>query len=190
MPLVHPMVKKNKKVGEGAGMVLKDGKIYAFKGNNTKEFWMYDPTTGKWTEKETIPKGEEKKYVKGGGGLCLFDGTIYALKGNNKNVIYRYTGTGILSASLPNTGIMGSLTEKKRYLVISPNPTKGLTTVYYNLPAKEVATLKIYNILGEVIYSAKTDKGLFTIRKLPTGIYLLRFNAKGYKEERKLVVIK
>ena len=190
MPFVHPMVKKRKKVGEGASMVLKDGKIYAFKGNNTKEFWMFDPTIDRWIEKETIPKGEEKKYVKGGGGLCLFDGTIYALKGNNRNVIYRYTGTGILSASSPNTGIMGSLTEKKRYLVISPNPTKGLTTVYYNLPAKEVATLKIYNVLGEVVYSAKTNKGLFTIRRLPAGIYLLRFNAKGYKEERKLVVIK
>jgi len=75
-------------------------------------------------------------------------------------------------------------------LLIKPNPTRGFTSVYYNLPKGEVATLKIYNILGEIVYNEKSDKGLFTIRKLPTGIYLLRFNAKGYKEERKLVVIK
>jgi hypothetical protein len=75
-------------------------------------------------------------------------------------------------------------------LRILPNPTKGLTTVYYNLPKKEQATLRIYNTLGELVYSAKSDKGLFTIKKLPAGIYLLRFEAKGYRVEKKLIVVK
>ena len=75
-------------------------------------------------------------------------------------------------------------------LVIKSNPTRLLTTVYYSLPAKEVASLVIYNVLGEVVYSAKTDKGFFTIKRLPAGTYLLRFTAKGYKEERKLIIVK
>ncbi|MEO0099200.1 MAG: T9SS type A sorting domain-containing protein, partial [candidate division WOR-3 bacterium] len=68
----------------------------------------------------------------------------------------------------------------------------GLTKVYYNLPKKEVAILKVYNTLGNLVYSAKSDKGEFTIKKLPAGIYLLRFESAsgGYKEDRKLIVVK
>jgi hypothetical protein len=191
MPFSHPMWGKKKKVGEGGSMTLKGGKIYAFKGSNTKEFWMFDPGTGKWTAKDTIPRGPEKKYVKGGGGLATFDGTIYALKGNNTTAIYKYTGTEAILATLPNIGTQGYLTGTKSLgLLIKPNPTKGLTNVYYHLPRKEIATLKVYNTLGALVYSERSDKGHFTIKKLPVGIYLLRFSAKGYKEERKLIVVK
>jgi hypothetical protein len=62
--------------------------------------------------------------------------------------------------------------------------------VYYTLPEKEVASLKIYNALGEVVYSEKSDKGVFIIKQLPAGIYLLRFEAKGERVERKLIVVK
>ncbi|MEO0101362.1 MAG: CARDB domain-containing protein [candidate division WOR-3 bacterium] len=191
MPFNHPMWNKKKKVGEGAAMVVKGGKIYAFKGNNTKEFWGLTPPAG-WVGLDTIPKMPEKKYVKGGGGLCVWsDGTIYALKGNNTTSIWKYTGEYLpLAATLPNTATMEYLTGKELGIRIVPNPTKGLTKVYYNLPKKELATLKIYNTLGRVVYLGRSDKGEFTIKKLPVGIYLLRLESKGYKEERKLIVVK
>uniref|UniRef100_A0A7C3UWZ2 T9SS type A sorting domain-containing protein n=1 Tax=candidate division WOR-3 bacterium TaxID=2052148 RepID=A0A7C3UWZ2_UNCW3 len=75
-------------------------------------------------------------------------------------------------------------------LRILSNPTKGLVKVYYTLPEEEVASLKIYNALGEVVYSEKSDKGVFIIKELPAGIYLLRFEAKGERVERKLIVVK
>ncbi|MEO0109625.1 MAG: T9SS type A sorting domain-containing protein, partial [candidate division WOR-3 bacterium] len=192
MPFTHPMWNKKKKVGEGAAMVLKGGKICAFKGNNTKEFWSFDPTT-KWAGLETIPKMPDKKYVKGGGGLCTWtDGTIYALKGNNTTSIWKYTGSATCLVTLPNTGAQEFTKELSRetFINIVPNPTKGLTKVYYNLPKKEIATLKIYNTLGSMVYSARSDKGEFTIKKLPAGIYLLRLESTGYKEDRKLIVVK
>ncbi|MEO0117342.1 MAG: T9SS type A sorting domain-containing protein, partial [candidate division WOR-3 bacterium] len=192
MPFTHPMWGKKKKVGEGAAMVLKGGKIYAFKGNNTKEFWSFDPAS-KWAGLETIPKADDRKYVKGGGGLCTWsDGTIYALKGNNTTSIWKYTGSATCLVTLPNTGAQEFTKELSRetFINIVPNPTKGLTKVYYNLPKKEMATLRIYNTLGSVVYFARSDKGEFTIKKLPAGIYLLRFESTGYKEERKLIVVK
>ncbi len=189
MPFTHPMWNKKKKVGEGASMTLKSGKIYAFKGNNTKEFWSFDPTT-KWAGLETIPKMPDKKYVKGGGGLCTWtDGTIYALKGNNTLSIWKYTGED-LTLALPSSNIGTQELSRKTFIQINSNPTKGLTKVYYNLPKKELATLKVYNILGNLVYSAKSEKGEFTIKRVPAGIYLLRFESKGYKEERKLIVVK
>ncbi|MEO0126017.1 MAG: CARDB domain-containing protein [candidate division WOR-3 bacterium] len=191
MPFYHPMWNKKKKVGEGASMVVKEGKIYAFKGNNTKEFWGLTPPAG-WVGLDTIPKMPDKKYVKGGGGLCLWtDGTIYALKGNNTTSIWKYTGEYLpLAATLPNTATMEYLTGKELGIRIVPNPTKGLAKVYYNLPKKEMATLRIYNTLGNLVYLARSDKGEFTIKRLPVGIYLLRFESKGYKEDRKLIVVK
>ncbi len=194
MPFTHPMWNKKKKVGEGAAMTLKSGKICAFKGNNTKEFWSFDPTT-KWAGLETIPKMPDRKYVKGGGGLCIWtDGTIYALKGNNTTSIWKYTGSATCLVTLPNTGAQEFTKELSRetFINIVPNPTKGLTKVYYNLPKKEIATLKIYNTLGSMVYSARSDKGEFTIKRLPAGIYLLRFESAsgGYKEDRKLIVVK
>ncbi|MEO0098676.1 MAG: CARDB domain-containing protein [candidate division WOR-3 bacterium] len=194
MPFTHPMWNKKKKVGEGAAMTLRGNKIYAFKGNNTKEFWSLIPGSG-WVGLETIPKGDDKKYVKGGGGLCTWtDGKIYALKGNNTTSIWRYTGEDFpLAATLPNTAPMENITGKRLSeigLRILPNPTKGLIKVYYNLPKRELATLKIYNTLGRVVYLGRSDKGEFTIKRLPAGIYLLRFESKGYKEERKLIVVK
>ncbi len=116
---------------------------------------------------------------------------------DNSQPSYLYASTNTNRANLriyivPHTGIKNYVSGRDSpNLTIRPNPTKGLMTVFYNLPTKDVATLKIYNILGDIVYSAKTDKGLFTIRKrLPAGIYLLRLEAKGYKEERKLIVVK
>ncbi len=192
IPFVHPLVNDKKKVGEGAAMVLKDGKIFAFKGNNTKEFWLFDPTT-KWVDLETIPKMPEGKYVKGGGGLCTWaDGTIYALKGNNTTSIWKYTSADLSSViALSDKGTQ-ELRGKSfiKSLRINSNLTNSLTKVYYNLPKREMVTLKIYNTLGNLVYWAKSDKGEFTIKRLPVGIYLLRFESKGYKEEEKLIVVK
>ncbi|MEO0101145.1 MAG: SBBP repeat-containing protein [candidate division WOR-3 bacterium] len=196
MPLYHPMVNKKKKVGEGASMVIKDGKICAFKGGNTKEFWSFNPLTHIWAGLETIPKWPDGKYVKGGGGLCAWnDGTIYALKGNNTTSIWKYIGSVSSLANLSNTAPTENITWKRLAesgLRIFPNPTRGLTKIYYNLPKKEIATLKIYNTLGSLVYSAKSDKGEFEIKKLPAGIYLLQFESAsvGYKEEKKLIVVK
>ncbi len=191
MPFRHPMVNKKKKVGEGAGMTLKGNRIYAFKGNNTKEFWSLIPGSG-WVGEETIPKADEK-YVKGGGGLCTWgDGTIYALKGNNTTSIWKYTSADLSSViPLSDKGIQ-ELRGKSfiKSLRINSNPTNSLTKVYYNLPKREMVTLKIYNTLGNLVYWAKSDKGEFTIKSLPVGIYILRFESKGYKEEEKLIVVK
>ncbi|MEO0101857.1 MAG: hypothetical protein ABIK84_05590, partial [candidate division WOR-3 bacterium] len=87
MPLYHPQVNRKKKVKEGAALTLKDNKIYAFKGGNTGEFWMYNPEDDSWYPKDTIPRAEERKRVKGGGALATFGTDIWALKGNNTTSI-------------------------------------------------------------------------------------------------------
>uniref|UniRef100_A0A7C3Z207 T9SS type A sorting domain-containing protein n=1 Tax=candidate division WOR-3 bacterium TaxID=2052148 RepID=A0A7C3Z207_UNCW3 len=80
--------------------------------------------------------------------------------------------------------------KEKRILssLIVPNPAKGNVTVY--LPAgEEMVSLKVYNHLGEVVYSAKNRKGVFQIKGLPRGVYLLKLEGEKTRAERKLVVL-
>ncbi|MEO0083819.1 MAG: SBBP repeat-containing protein, partial [candidate division WOR-3 bacterium] len=81
-----------KKIKSG-GALLTDGvsRIFAFKGNNTNEFYVYDILSNSWTDKCTIPQGDKRKRVKAGASLC-YDGinTIYALKGGNTQEFWAY----------------------------------------------------------------------------------------------------
>lgn len=80
--------------GGGALAFVPPNFIYAFKGNNTNEFYCYDIIEDKWTEQETIPmygRNGKKKRVKDGGSLCYDkDHFIYAIKGNNTPEFWRY----------------------------------------------------------------------------------------------------
>jgi hypothetical protein len=52
------------------------------------------------------------------------------------------------------------------------------------------ANLRIYNVLGKLLHSEKSNDGLFTMDGLPTGIYILRLQTKNRTEIRKLLIVK
>ncbi|MEO0075768.1 MAG: T9SS type A sorting domain-containing protein, partial [candidate division WOR-3 bacterium] len=81
---------KNVKQG-GTIISIADSLIFAFKGNNTQEFYAYDILSDTWVVKCTIPKGPNRKSVESGAALS-YDGLnyIYALKGNNTLEFWRY----------------------------------------------------------------------------------------------------
>lgn len=84
MPFFSRITGAGKRSRAGAAGVFLRGKLYAFKGGNTQEFWRFDPQTMTWTELETIPRlgaQHKKRKVKGGGDLCTDGRVIYALKG-------------------------------------------------------------------------------------------------------------
>ncbi len=191
LPLYHPQLNRKKKVKEGAVMTVKGGEIFAFKGGNTGEFWMYKPEKDSWYGKDTIPRGEDRKRVKGGSALVTFGNEIWALKGNNTTSIWRYSEGDILMVSvLPNEGLLGEGKRIKETGLKISSVTKTPLHLSSNLPRGTLSTLSLYNSLGKLVYQEKSDKGIFSIRELPAGIYLLRFEAKGYKEERKLIIIR
>jgi hypothetical protein len=86
-------------LGWGGGGRWLDGYIYALKGDNSQEFWQYDPGQDTWVELDTIPSfgstGRRKK-VDRGGHLATLPGAVYALKGNATVEFWRYTiGVGV-----------------------------------------------------------------------------------------------
>ncbi|MEO0110259.1 MAG: T9SS type A sorting domain-containing protein [candidate division WOR-3 bacterium] len=210
LPLVGRSARK-KKVGEGASIRMfnpqpeppGEGKgvepspwFLATKGKNTKEFWQLEISsaeddTGHWTQLPDIPS---EKGIKGGGSLTYspWDLAVYLTVGNNTNEIFAYypSQEESLFSFFPKEPSSMGKADKASHRVRISNPARGLATIYYNLPKKEKVALKIYNMLGDIVYSEKTDRGFFLIKKLPAGIYLLRFESKDYKEERKLILVK
>ncbi|MDW7987659.1 MAG: C25 family cysteine peptidase [candidate division WOR-3 bacterium] len=83
-----------KNVKAGGALTTCQGRVYAFKGNNTTEFWSYDPQIDSWIIKRPIPEmapnSQSKKRVKSGAGLVAIRDSIYALKGGNCEEFWVY----------------------------------------------------------------------------------------------------
>jgi voltage-gated potassium channel Kch len=89
-----PPGSKNKSVKDGGALAYgKDntdandtGYVYAFKGNNTYEFYRYNTLINAWFPRESIPaynSNSKKKSVKKGSSLAVAgNGRVYATKGN------------------------------------------------------------------------------------------------------------
>jgi hypothetical protein len=89
-----PVGSNNRAVKDGGALgFVPDSFVFAFKGNNTIEFYAYDVRKDSWFAKETIPSlgTSGKKRVKGGSRLA-YDGSrnLYAFKGNNTIEFWKY----------------------------------------------------------------------------------------------------
>jgi hypothetical protein len=86
---------KKKMVKKGASLAQADGRLYATKGNNTLEFWQYDPSAADaypWSQKADVPMGV-KNVKEGTGAVAVQIGDtnyVYFLKGSGTQEFYRY----------------------------------------------------------------------------------------------------
>ena len=68
--------------------------IYALKGNNSLEFYVYSTARNTWQTLETLPaynRLQRKKAVKNGGSLCVAGGQVFATKGASTLDFWRYS---------------------------------------------------------------------------------------------------
>ncbi len=78
-----------------------------------------------------------------------------------------------------------------------PNPFNPETTVSFYSPEKAHVTLRVYNILGEMvttladdIYSAGEHKIKFRPDNLSGGVYIINLTAENYSESSKIIYLK
>jgi hypothetical protein len=78
-----------------------------------------------------------------------------------------------------------------------PNPFNPSTQINYAVPTKSFVTLKVYNVLGQVVstlISGQLQAGNYTATfdgsKLATGVYIYRLEADGASITKKLVLLK
>lgn len=99
VPWFNLQTGRNKKPGEGGGGAWHDGLLYTLKGNNTQDIYSFDPETGQWGERETVP-GEffyngKRTRVKVGGDMISYEGgnvpaMLFILKGGKTDELWRY----------------------------------------------------------------------------------------------------
>ncbi len=193
MPLYNSSGRK-KKAKKGACAAFDGNLIYAVKGGNTYDFYSYDIEKDSWTQREDIgqPVGIPYKKVKGGGALTYspVTGGLFAFVGNNTNEFWFY----LPNPSFGSKSAEGKMAKPNQLnnfnLQVLPNPSKNIAKVYYSLPFKTTARIKIYNVTGKLMLQADCDDEIFTIntKLLSAGVYILKFEAGDYKATKKLLV--
>ncbi|GEM_PF-1762975 len=188
MPLYRSGSMKKTKTGAGAALAWDGAKqIYAFKGQG-QEYWAYFVTSDSWVEKETLPRLPNDKKLGDGGALTFAEGKVYALKGNRTLEFWQYTPN--VTPFTLGFGSADNISPSNFSPLIKPNPTKDQVYIYCNLPTKAEVYLRVYDIFGRLVYSEKTNKGKFVLKKFPTGIYLLHLEVGNNKINRKLIIVK
>jgi hypothetical protein len=78
-----------------------------------------------------------------------------------------------------------------------PNPFNPTTTINYQLPEKSYATLRIYDILGNLVTTLVDEElnpGFYSITwdagGLASGVYFYRFNSGSFVSTKKLILLK
>jgi hypothetical protein len=78
-----------------------------------------------------------------------------------------------------------------------PNPFNPSTVVSYQLPTDIRVVLKVYDVLGrevQILVDERQSAGMHSVRfdadGLPSGIYLCRLEAGGYRETSKLLLLR
>lgn len=78
-----------------------------------------------------------------------------------------------------------------------PNPFNPTTTIRYSLPVAGYVTLRIYNLLGQEVHAlvnGQQPPGEYAVRfdaaSLSTGVYFYRLEAGGFRQVKKMLLLK
>lgn len=114
------------------------------------------------------------------------------------------TGTFFLEevklTQLPITGIdESSQTTPETFALYQnyPNPFNPATNIKYTLPNSEKVKIEVFNMLGQKtetllnkLMPAGTHQIEFTVKNLPSGIYLYRIKAGEFHDIKKMIILK
>ena len=137
--------------------------------------------------------------------------TTYMDSTCTSNTIYYYRVVAISNANVESafsnqvqTALGTSVNDTKSTLPKKfalhqnyPNPFNPTTTIAYDLPKPEHVTLRVYNVLGRLVYSLvdrKQAAGRYTVQfnasSLASGLYFYRIHAGSFVVTKKLMLIK
>ncbi len=125
-----------------------------------------------------------------------------SLVNDKGKVIAQLSGSGSITISTSSklTLRVGGGQTPARYALFQnyPNPFNPSTRIAFALPEPAVVTLRVYNLLGqvvaEVIHGQKYDAGTYEVpfdaSALSSGVYLYRLQAGQFSQVRKMIFLK
>ena len=91
----------------------------------------------------------------------------------------------------------GSIPEKYTLAQNYPNPFNPVTSISYSVPASGPVSLKVYDLLGEVVstvvegeHKAGFHTAQFDGSPLSSGVYFYRLSSKDHTITKKLILMK
>ncbi len=207
MPLLgmHGGAMKIKKSKDGGAATESGGYIYALKGGGTQQFFRYSPRNDAWEELDTVPRNGSagKKWVKGGADIVSYEpGKLFALKGGKTAEMWRYVDWDVCASNpAPSNGVQaGRSVPNGLQVTVGSNPTaRGLVTVQIagmsnaepGLSSKAIA--RVFDASGRCVFSQEISPEQLPValdlRSIPAGVYLLRVEASGCSQARRLVLV-
>ena len=113
---------------------------------------------------------------------------VYRLKQIDNDGVWKYSNSIEVSNDIPLTFALS-----QNY----PNPFNPSTTIKYTIPAVSNVTLKIFNLLGQVVTTlvderqeANTYVKEFDASKLSSGIYFYQISAGSFNATKKMILLK
>jgi hypothetical protein len=107
--------------------------------------------------------------------------------------VYVYTGFATNISEPDNPALPENISLKQN----CPNPFNPSTTIEFNLPNTSIVTLKVFNILGEVVTTLVADrlaagnhKYTWDTTGLAGGIYFYRLESGSFTETKKMILLK
>jgi uncharacterized delta-60 repeat protein len=199
IPLVHPMLNKKVKIGDGGSITTDGSVVYAIKGGGKQDFWMYSPImdAGVWTPIDTVPQGPllKKGMPKTGAGLAYLDSYVYLLKGNKTDEFWRFVPYPAGITNLTPSVIATTNSEITNNLHFSLTANTFSRTINYTVPTAAKVTIKLYNATGQMmqtILAEYLNAGNYTLNLnaciLAKGVYFLKYEANNVKSELKLII--
>lgn len=203
-----------KKVGKGSAMAYcVEGTagvptIYAFKGNNSSEFWKYNIMSNTWFSRsrmDILPGSSGKKVGAGASLVYVADkNTFYALKGNGTNEFYKYIPNPnpgneedeVIPSTIQATMVNNTTTLTNTYLKISPKITNNAARIFYSVNTLTPITVKVYNNTGALVKTTEntlnnaTGMIALNLTDVSAGIYFIRVESSDNKIIEKIVVQK
>ena len=120
------------------------------------------------------------------------DSTGWAI-GDSGTILKKTNG----SISRINKENKNSITNKYEILQNYPNPFNPTTTIAYSLQKSEKVKIEVFNLLGQQVKTllnkqmpSGSHKVEFTVKNLPSGVYLYRIKAGQYQEVKKMILLK
>ena len=108
-----------------------------------------------------------------------------------QNVNFSISGTA--SVTVPVTNVVKDYSLQQNY----PNPFNPSTTIAFALPQSGIATLKVYNILGQEVATllsgfqkSGSHQVLFDGTNLSSGVYFYKLQSGNFVQSKKMVLLK
>ncbi|MEO0092365.1 MAG: S8 family serine peptidase [candidate division WOR-3 bacterium] len=169
LPTYSSITGKNTKVKDGASLCYDgDSLIYAFKGGNRQEFWVFNINQNRWQELDTVPRAVGRKKIGSGAGLAFADDKVFALKGNKTREFWSFTPVlsdlFIVAKYSDISQTFSPLQEKvvktkiDNEIRIRPNFFNEHSKIELNLSELCAVKISLYNSVGQLLSEILDEK--------------------------------